>query len=749
MKRINILDQHTSNKIAAGEVVERPSSVVKELIENSIDANAKNITIEIEDGGASLIRIIDDGDGIHKDDIAKAFLPHATSKIKSVEDIYTISSLGFRGEALPSIASVGMVNLKSKPENEDFGGEITIEGGEVLDTKEVGMNKGTIMEVRNLFFNIPARKKFLKTSSREGSLINDIVTRIALSNPNISFKYYNSGKKVLHTYGNGILKDVIRTVYGKIISDNLIHFESDGDVISIRGYIGKEEVARGSRNNQSIFVNGRYIKNRTLVVAVENAFKSFATVNKFPFFVLFVDVYPEFVDVNIHPTKEEIKFKEDRAVFKKVFDSVHSAFKEEVFNSFQVPEENSNEYDINAEVVENISFEINYKEPLYNYEKAEVDLRTQVNLENKDDKVPIKDSSLDINLNDIEKEEALYSRLKALSGDGKLKSQSLEPPLSTSTYNKENLANEDKNTNDYLKESNNCSDNSYKTITQWSESNIDSKNYDFSDNHATSSTNRNDFDTNNLNLESQHCDLNTKSQYCDLNDNNTNTSNSNHPHVNLNSTNEHKTSNISSEKVEFNKISPKFPKLRIIGQFNKTYILAEYEEVLYLIDQHAAHEKILFEKYLKEIEEGSIIIQPLLLPALIDLTIDDYCSYEENLEVFKSSGFNIESFGGNTVAIKEVPYFLGKLNPKSLFMSILDNLKNLGSGKTTEVKYNRISTMACKAAVKANDNLEIIEMEKLIDDLRYIEDPFHCPHGRPVIIKFTSYELDKKFRRIV
>ncbi|MGL5087111.1 MAG: DNA mismatch repair endonuclease MutL, partial [Clostridium sp.] len=540
-----------------------------------------------------------------------------------------ISSLGFRGEALPSIASVGIVNLKSKPDNEDFGGEITIKGGEVLDTKEVGMNKGTIMEVKDLFFNIPARKKFLKTSSREGSLINDIVTRIAISNPNISFKYYNSGKKILHTYGNGILKDVIRTIYGKTISDNLIDFESDGDVISIKGYIGKEEVARGSRNNQSIFVNGRYVKNRTLVVAVENAFKSFATVNKFPFFVLFVDVYPEFVDVNIHPTKEEIKFKEDRAVFKKVFDSVHSAFKEEVFNSFQVPEEKYKEDGLNAEVVENISFEINYKEPLYNFEKEEVDLRTKIKSD-EEEKVIIKKSQ-DINLSDIEKEEALYNKLKNLGGDGKLKSPSTSSQIVTTNYNKENIVDQYTNSNSYLKESNNTQNNLYNTITEISP----------------------------VNKEEQSLDL---------------------PNENLNS-------DIKNEKAELKNKAPKFPKLRIIGQFNKTYILAEYEEVLYLVDQHAAHEKILFEKYLKEIEEGSIIIQPLLLPSLIDLTIDDYCSYEENIEIFKSSGFNIECFGGNTVAIKEVPYFLGRLNPKSLFMSILDNLKNLGSGKTTEVKY--------------------------------------------------------------
>ena len=686
MKRINILDQHTSNKIAAGEVVERPSSVVKELVENSIDANAKNITIEIEDGGAVLIRIIDDGDGIHKDDIPKAFLPHATSKIKSVEDIYSISSLGFRGEALASIASVGKVNLKSKPEEEAFGSEITIEGGEILDIKEVGMNKGTVMEVKDLFFNIPARKKFLKTSSREGSLINDIVTRIALSNPDISFKYFNSGKKVLHTYGNGNLKDVIRTIYGKNISDNLIYFESDGDIISIKGYIGKEEVARGSRNNQSIFVNGRYIKNRTLVVAVENAFKSFATVNKFPFFVLFVDVYPEFVDVNIHPTKEEIKFKEDRAVFKKVFDAVHSAFKEEVFNSFQVPEERyKEENEVPSEVVENISFNMNYKEPVYKYEMEDEKFKKLIDkLDEPLDKTGVKDITPSITIDDVKKEEELYNKLRSLKEEGKFSPTGVNMPTDIKSNSLDA-----KYTYEPL---NNKKTSSYESIKEYGKES---------------------------NLVNQPVIEESK-----------NIRNSNY------------NNNILEEVA-------KFPRLRIIGQFNKTYILAEHEEVLYLVDQHAAHEKILFEKYLKQIEEGTIIVQPLLVPTLIDLSIDDYCYYEENKEVFNKSGFKIEEFGGTTISIKEVPYFLGRLDPKNLFMNIIDNLKNLGSGKTTEVKYNRISTMACKAAVKANDHLKEVEMEKLINDLRFIEDPFHCPHGRPVIIKFTSYELDKKFRRIV
>ena len=344
MKRINLLDQNTSNKIAAGEVVERPSSVVKELVENSIDANSKNITIEIEEGGTTLIKIIDDGDGIHPEDVKKAFLPHATSKIKTSEDIFSISTLGFRGEALPSIASVSKVNIKTKTEGNDFGRELVIDGGEFLSFEECGVNKGTTIEVRDIFYNVPARKKFLKSISREASIITDIINRIALSNPKVSFKLYNNGKKVLHTYGNGKLNDVIRTIYGKTISENTLYFEHVEDEITLYGYIGKEEISRGSRNNQSIFVNGRYIKHKTLVAAVENAFKSFSTVNKFPFFILFIEVYPEFVDVNIHPTKAEIKFKDDRVLFKKVFDAVHSALKEDVFKTFSMPEEEKDLY---------------------------------------------------------------------------------------------------------------------------------------------------------------------------------------------------------------------------------------------------------------------------------------------------------------------------------------------------------------------------------------------------------------------
>ena len=650
MKRINILDEHTSNKIAAGEVVERPASVVKELVENSIDAGAKNITIEIEEGGIELIRVIDDGVGIYADDISKAFLPHATSKIVSVDDIYNINTLGFRGEALPSIASVSKVNFRSKTADANFGKEISISAGEVLSINDIGMNTGSIMEVRNLFFNVPARKKFLKTTSREGSLVNDIVTRIALSYPDISFKLFNNHKKVLLTYGDNNLASTIRTIYGKTIYEDIIEFSNHEDsYIRIYGYVGRESIARGSRNNQSIYVNNRYIKNKTVVAAVENAFKSFSTVNKFPFFVLFIDIPADNIDVNIHPTKAEIKFKDERMIFKAVFDTVHSALKNDVFNSFATDQEQLN---VNVNIQSPLLIE---EQPISGEKREQIDL-----LETKSSllKEPsINDIYSSVTMNDIKKEENIYNELKAATvAKNTIKNDvPIEP-----TVNYEETSYSQSYTENYYEEQ-------YET----------------------------------------------------------------------------------KEKVDEKVPVAKFADLRVIGQFNKTYILAEYLDCLYIIDQHAAHEKILFEKYRNDIEKKNTIIQPLLIPMVLELSIDDYECYTENKNLFEESGFIIDEFGDNTISLKEVPYFLGKLDSKKLFLDMIDNLENMGSGKTIEVKINKIASMACRAAVKANDYLTEIEMKELIEQLRYIEDPFHCPHGRPIIIKMTNYELDKKFKRIV
>lgn len=673
MNRINILNADTANKIAAGEVVERPSSVVKELVENSLDAGAKNITIEIQNGGESLIKIIDDGSGVHPEDVEKAFNPHATSKIKDTYDIFSINTLGFRGEALPSIASIARVDFKSKVSDFDMGKELVISGGEKESLTDCSMNRGTQIEVRDLFFNVPARKKFLKTTARESALINDLVNRISLANPDVSFKLFNNNKKILNTYGNGKLIDVIRTIYGKSTAENLIYFEEHKDTASVYGFIGNDTLARASRNNQSLFVNKRYVKNRSLTVAVENAFRSFNVTGKFPFFVLFIDTYPELIDVNIHPTKSEIKFKDERFIFKVVFDAVHSAMREYVKDTFTLPEEEEKKFEaLKEEVIqesldkemstleklkENINYKVSEdkrKEEIYSYNPSkDYEAKTEVNIpvdflskENQEESFSINNS---LENNDFKE----VSTKREISYDPILIKNELKDKVSENTY-------ESLDSSDYK-----CNKNEYGN---------------------------------------------------------------------------------SIEEIIYREA--KFPKLRVIGQFNKTYILAEYDSTLYLIDQHAAHEKILFEKYSSDIAKKKVEIQPLMIPLVVTLPTEDYLYYDENKEIFEKAGFKISDFGDNSIRIEEVPYFLDKLNPTELITSMINNLKKMGTGETVEVKYNKIASMSCRAAVKANDVLSILEMENLIEDLRYINDPFHCPHGRPTIIKFTSYELDKKFKRI-
>ncbi len=673
MNRINILNADTANKIAAGEVVERPSSVVKELVENSLDAGAKNITIEIQNGGESLIKIIDDGSGVHPEDVEKAFNPHATSKIKDTYDIFSINTLGFRGEALPSIASIARVDFKSKIADFDMGKELVISGGEKESLTDCSMNRGTQIEVRDLFFNVPARKKFLKTTARESALINDLVNRISLANPDVSFKLFNNNKKILNTYGNGKLIDVIRTIYGKSTAENLIYFEEHKDTASVYGFIGNDTLARASRNNQSLFVNKRYVKNRSLTVAVENAFRSFNVTGKFPFFVLFIDTYPELIDVNIHPTKSEIKFKDERFIFKVVFDAVHSAMREYVKDTFTLPEEEEKKFEaLKEEVIqESLDKEISTLEKL----------KENINYKVSEDR----------------KKEEIYSYNPSKDYEAKTKVNIPVDFLSKENQEESFSINNSLENNDF-KEGSAKREISYDPILIKNElkDKVSENTYD--------SLERSDYKCN-------------KNEYGN-----------------------------SLEETIYREA--KFPKLRVIGQFNKTYILAEYDSTLYLIDQHAAHEKILFEKYSSDIAKKKVEIQPLMIPLVVTLPTEDYLYYDENKEIFEKAGFKISDFGDNSIRIEEVPYFLDKLNPTELITSMINNLKKMGTGETVEVKYNKIASMSCRAAVKANDVLSILEMENLIEDLRYINDPFHCPHGRPTIIKFTSYELDKKFKRI-
>ncbi|AVQ40213.1 DNA mismatch repair protein MutL [Clostridium botulinum] len=666
MRKINLLDLETTNKIAAGEVIERPFSVVKELVENSIDANAKNITIEIEDGGQKLIKIIDDGEGIYPIDIKNAFLPHATSKINSIEDIYKISTMGFRGEALASISSVSKTKLKSRVASYNFGKEIYIEGGKIEYLKDTGCNVGTTIEVSDLFYNVPARLKFLKSIRSDSSAISDIVNRFILAHPDISFNLINKGKQNIKSYGTGNLKDSVRCVYNKTVSENLINFESHKDIISVYGFIGKPEISRKSRTNQSIFVNKRYVKSKFIAAAVENAFKSFLTVNNYPFFVIFIDIFPEYIDVNVHPTKSEVKFKDERAMFKAIFDAVHEAIKGELKESFT---NFFNKEDIN----------------IYDSEKS---IGEPIKTEKEEVQIPI-------DLNNNNKIHIFGNNINSLT-----RTNNIEP---TKNENNENI--EGKN----IFEINNDS-----SISKQDEVYYNKKITEY----LNSNNNREE-------NSSKQDNKNPNTLY--LNENDTTS---------------------SSINIKENKPTNFYIDMKIIGQFNNTYILIEKDKELYIIDQHAAHEKVLFEKFKSEIEKGYVISQILLSPVVIELSEDEFNIYEENKYIFKSSGFSVEAFGEYTINIKEVPLILGKPNVENLFMDILYNLKNMKSKETSSIKYNAIATLACKSAVKANDNLKDEEIKRLIEDMLILNNPYTCPHGRPTMIKFTLKDLEKKFKRI-
>lgn len=628
MKRIGLLSETTANKIAAGEVVERASSVVKEVVENSLDAESKNITIEIEESGNKLIRVRDDGSGIHPEDINKAFLPHGTSKIKSIEDIYSVASFGFRGEALPSIAAVSKVRLKSRPAEFEMGKEIVIDGGKTISVENVGCNPGTEIEISDLFYNTPARQKFLKSPQREKSIINDLVLKLALGNYKTSFNLYNDGKQIIKTYGGEDIDNVIRVLYGKEVVENIVPIENYGDILSVYGYIGTEAVARGSRNRQSIFVNKRLIKSSLITAAVENAYKSFYLGNKFPFFALYIDIFPEYVDPNVHPSKAEIKFLEERLLFKTVFDSVHNALKDFLRKSFSVEETTF------PEVSDDI---------LKESAPAPRDNTTAVQLDY---------------INKFEKDPGITETVPS-----------------------------------YLKESITAAEKAYGIEPEATDSNDYNQGYEAEKTHSESLAPS--YPVNTVNREA------------------------------------------------------KFPQLKIIGQCFKSYILAEAGEELYLIDQHAAHEKILFEKYRQHIASLSVNSQILAVPTIIHLTHEEYGIYKENEELFKASGFIAEDFGDNDVLVREVPLFLGKPQVEDLFQQIIDNIRSMGSGLTVDVKYNKIASLACKAAVKAHDKLSDMEIEGLINELRFIEDPFNCPHGRPTILKYKLKDIEKSFKRIL
>lgn len=647
---IQILDEITINKIAAGEVIERPASVVKELVENAIDALATAVTIEIKDGGTSFIRITDNGGGIEKTDIKNAFLRHATSKIKTAEDLLSVSSLGFRGEALSSIASVSMVELISKTKSGLMGCRYEIKGGIEGEIEDVGVPEGTTFIVRNLFYNTPARKKFLKSSVTEAGYISDIVQKIALSHPEIGIRFINNGKHMLNTSGNGNLKDVIYQIYGRDITANLLEINAVNSLFKVQGYIGKPMISRGNRNFENYFINGRYIKSGIINKAIEEGYKSFMMQHKYPFTVLLFQIEPEFIDVNVHPAKMEMRFQSGDRIYPEILKTVRDT----LTGKDLVPEVKIEERDRKEE---------NWK--------------------------PLK--------REIEKSPEIFETNR-------------RQEMKAAVVDRQNIENTD------VKNSKKNADTKSITVQ-----NTNSKNRE-----VTEEKNKKQAAV-------------SSSLVCEET--------------------VYRTRDVSRsmEKPEQmtlfdDKLLSKEARLRhkIVGQVFETYWIVEYGEKMFIIDQHAAHEKVLFERTMTKLKTKEHLSQELNPPIILNLSIREAEIVKKYQKEFLRLGYEIEGFGGNDYAVHSVPFDLYSLAKQELLMEMIDYLTDEnGIRGDSDLIVEKIASMSCKAAVKGNCRLSVVEADRLIDELLTLENPYHCPHGRPTIISMSEYELEKKFKRII
>lgn len=676
MGAITLLDQATIDKIAAGEVVERPSSVVKELVENAIDAGSTAVTVEIKDGGISFIRISDNGCGIDPSDIKTAFLRHSTSKIRSVEDLLTISSLGFRGEALSSISAVSMVELLTKTKDSVCGIRYVIEGGVEKSMEEAASPDGTTFFVRNLFYNTPARKKFLKSSMTEAGYIHELMIRLALSHPEVSFKFINNGQTKLHSSGNHSLKDVIYQVYGRDISNNLVEIDTEENGIHIKGYIGKPSVFRGNRNFETYFVNGRYIKSNIIAKGIEDAYKGYLMQHQYPFCVLQFEMNGSDLDVNVHPTKMELRFSNQQALYDFVFRTVREGLdRKEYIPQVTVDEPKKSAVKPAAVPaakpvtptvpvqksptpvappqkptvpVTPVQKQATTQERNLDYFLAQMRERVKADYASRENKSPYQQKFEQKPLQPvsdkvIKEERVPYGTPKAVEEPKKVPEQPKqeEKPVAVS--------------------------------------------------------------------EPQQMELFDRKL-------------------------------LAEESIKEHKI---------IGQLFETYWLVEFDEKLFIIDQHAAHEKVLYERTLKGLKSKEHTSQLLSPPMVLSLTMQEEALLKKYMQQFTDLGYEIEHFGGMEYQICAVPGNLYNINKKELFIEILDNLSELSGRNNPDLILEKIASMSCKAAVKGNMKLSRMEMESLIKELLTLDNPYQCPHGRPTIISMSKYEIEKKFKRIV
>lgn len=643
MPNIAILNQETIDKIAAGEVVERPCSVVKELVENAIDAGSTAITVEIKEGGISFIRITDNGCGIERDQVAVAFYRHSTSKIRSAEDLLTVKSLGFRGEALSSISAVARVELITKTYDELTGTRYVIEGSKELSNEEIGAPDGTTFIVKDLFYNVPARRKFLKTAQTEGSYISDMVEKLALSHPDISFKFINNNQTKLHTSGNGNRKDIIYHIFGREISSSLLEVKHECEYFKVEGFIGKPVITRGNRNYENYFINGRYVKSNILSRAIEEAYKSFLMQHQYPFTVLYFTFFSE-LDVNVHPTKMELRFDNNNEIYVELCDTIYAILS----HKEMIPEVPVDSTPAPKKIVHE------YKEPIPEpFEKRRInEVRAAESRSvygqsvTSAAKAPAVNKQLTDNTSKLQTAKASASALVAGTGN----SVELTPETSTAYEPAQVVTGTQQTLGDYDK----------VFLTE-------------------------------------------------------------------------------SSKKQFS----------IIGQLFKTYWLIEFEDKLYIIDQHAAHEKVLYEKTMARLANKDFTSQRISPPIVMTLDARECEMLEKYRPQIEQFGYEVEHFGGKEYMISAIPDNLFNIDMKDLFIEMLDDFSNSTGRQTPDIITEKVASMSCKAAVKGNDKLTLPEINKLIDELLSLDNPYNCPHGRPTIISMSKYEIEKKFKRIV
>lgn len=668
MPKIQLLDQATINQIAAGEVIDRPSSVVKELLENAIDAKATAITVEIKDGGISFIRITDNGCGIEKDQVRKAFLRHATSKLHTIDDLLDIGSLGFRGEALSSIAAIAQVELISKPPEAMLGISYQIEDGEEKSLTQIGAPDGTTILVRNLFYHVPARKKFLKTAATEGNYINQLMENMAMLRPDISMRFINGGQNKLYTSGNGRLKDLIYTIYGREISSNVLEINYECPLFTVTGYIGKPIISRGNRTFENYYINGRFVKSRLIAAAIEQAYKPFMMQHRYPFTVLHIKIKPELIDVNVHPAKMEVRFQQENEIYELLAGAIENTLRGKEF----IPDVSDD-----GKAEKKVQEKQKLPEP---FEQRRLQAMKEII-----PPPPAEHKTQNEQKPSAEHKTQSEQKLPRNEEQPKVPSKLSEPVCEYKAEKKQTIKDSDSKWE--------SASGIHKRIGQ----------------DVSQTVNQ---------MPTQPEQKLEKPEQQTL-----------------------FTEPLLSEKARIHH--------RLIGQLFDTYWLIQYGNQLYIMDQHAAHEKVNYERLMEAYRKKERITQFVSPPMVISLTRAEEAILEEFKSEFERIGFTIEPYGGREYAISEIPANLYGINEKELFLEMLSDLEDRGSMQPSELIASKLASMSCKAAIKGGQKISFQEADALVSQLLTLENPYACPHGRPTIITMTKYELEKKFKRIV